>query len=452
MVSISIKRVVSVFILRPANKRQSTYEVALFRRCETMPTFPLHYAGISGSIEEDDNSPLDAAVRELQEETNIHEIFRKYCGGDKDSMMGLRNCIKQGLHVDVAKDKGKGAFGGRIIRVYPFSLTLPEVDSDWVSSIVWSGLEMKGTEHDQMKFMNIDEFLSMTEPCVPSLKLAFHHATSGSYLKLCKEIRTWEMDRVNGAAYLARQAVELAAAYTDTAADEHNVEDIDGLPSTASSIAMLRPSMVPIVNVMNEFDRCMQLEQNSDRVRDELLQSLDEEGKRCVDIGVEYILRYYKQCQSKSSASEKFVIGTFSRSSTMKLILERVLEQATIQVLCSQSTPGDEGELTATTDVHNAKWLPDQSFLEQIEQGNINLLLVGADCILQDGKGVVNKIGTAALGACCKRCNVPIICCADRWKLWEDDYPPPLEDIFELVPSEQLDHVLVPEPVNDESK
>mmetsp|Transcript_33758 Transcript_33758/g.62187 ORF Transcript_33758/g.62187 Transcript_33758/m.62187 type:complete len:260 (+) Transcript_33758:45-824(+) len=244
MVSLSIKRVVSVFILRPnksppaiiqpqrhlKNNNNVAYQIALFRRCDTMPTFPNHWAGISGSIEEDDGSPFDAAVRELREETNIGELLRNYyggsCSGSSSGNVGeeeeedklLRKCMKQGLHVDVSSNRSKGAFGaGRIIRVYPFALSLPaEVVDDHkllpkeaegdnsksstvgggggggdstktgmdICSSQWSNIEMKGTEHDRMKFTTIDEFLDMNEPFVPALKLAFHHATFGSYLKV----------------------------------------------------------------------------------------------------------------------------------------------------------------------------------------------------------------------------------------------------------------------------
>jgi len=153
-----------------------------------MPTFPLHWAGISGSMEEDDGNPFEAAVRELQEKTNLGELFEKFQHDDDGSgdtrNIGLRSCIKEGLHVDVPTSRSKGAFGGGVIRVYPFALTLPTANSDSASSI-WSNLQMKGTEHDQMQFIDINtQFLTMTEPCVPSLKLAFHHATSGSYLKV----------------------------------------------------------------------------------------------------------------------------------------------------------------------------------------------------------------------------------------------------------------------------
>lgn len=247
-------------------------------------------------------------------------------------------------------------------------------------------------------------------------------------------------------------------------------------PSIALSIAMLRPSMVPIANAMEEFDRRMQQHHNVEEVKNDVLESLTSEGSKCVALGVENILSYYKEWEalqsqkeggeyraydgdaSSTSSSAEFVIGTFSRSSTMKLIIERFNQSLSnmtnqqsassqqiskLRVVCSQSTPGNEGELMAN-DIPKATWLTDQNFQQQIQKGYINLVIVGADCILQEGRGVVNKVGTAALAAVCKKSNVPIICCADKWKRWDDVYPPPLENIFELIPGDLLDRVLVP--------
>ena len=69
---------------------------------------------------------------------------------------------------------------------------------------------------------------------------------------------------------------------------------------------------------------------------------------------------------------------------------------------------------------------------------------MGADCVLSEVNGVVNKVGSKAVASVCKQAGVPIISSADRWKLWSDIHCPPLEDIFELIPSELFDHVLVP--------
>ena len=270
--------------------------------------------------------------------------------------------------------------------------------------------------------------------------------TSCSYEKLPDVIRKWEEDRINGASLLARQAVEIA---TNTYTAKHDDDINHRLPTNAQSIAMLRPSMVPIVNVMYEFTRRVQLnKEGSGKVGKDILYSLDEEVKRCVDLGVETVLKYYEQWKLDSSSAIDtgyYTVATFSRSSTLKGILCRVIQkQPGINVLCSQSTPGNEGELMAA-DIPDASWIPDNALIQRIKEGNINLVIIGADCILQNGQ-FVNKVGTLSLATCCKQSKVPIICCADRWKCWEDDYPPALEDIFELIPSSDIiDSVLIPD-------
>ena len=415
----NIKRVVSVFILRQRSKSDET-QVALFRRCSSMPSFPNHWAAISGSIEKHDANPFAAAVREIGEETNLGELLGDYS-----------HLLTRGLHVDVPRDETKGVFGGRVIRVYPFALRLPDDDE-----ALWSKIEMRGTEHDEMKFQTISDLLDMKEPCVPSLVRAFHHATYGTYLDLPLDIKEWGKDRVNGAAYLAMQAIELASAHS-----QNKVQQLDCDLSIPQQIAMLRPSMVPIVNVMmNEFYRqTTLLSKDVEHIKKELLQSLTYEGERCIELGCEMLM---KMMHERSSI---FVVGTFSRSSTLKIILQRTIEKSSskLSVICSKSTPGDEGRLMAT-DIPGACCIPDVEFKQQIIDGKIDMVIVGADCILLEGNGVVNKVGTAELAAVCKQANVPIVSFADRWKIWEDCFCPPLEDIFELIPSDLFSDVVVP--------
>lgn len=139
--------------------------------------------GISGSIEEKDDSPLEAAVREIREETNVCDVIRNW--NQIGYNLELQSCIKGGLYLDVSK-KTHGAFGGRVIRVYPFALTLPlDFKSRSDDQSLLAGIEIRGTEHDNMKFISIKEFLELT-PCVPELQTAFHHATFGTFL----EVRT----------------------------------------------------------------------------------------------------------------------------------------------------------------------------------------------------------------------------------------------------------------------
>ena len=422
-----IKRVVSVFILRTSEN--GCKQVALFRRCDTMPSFPSHYAAVSGSIEPSDASPLDAAARELDEETTI---CRDTLGAPSSSNDGvgqdrLKTILRQGLHIDVPMSRSGGCF-----RVYPFALKLPRGVEDF---------KMRGTEHDEMTFMPIDEFMESGAQFVPMLKRAFHHATFGSNIDLPKPIREWEGDRVNGAAHLARQAVTLA--------DSHHGTQIDigkhDMISAALSIAMLRPSMVPIVNAMLKFDNHARCE-GAEAARIATLSSLDAEVTASVDLAVREVLNYIGKLKSDSSHRE-IVLGTFSRSSTLKSILGKVLDAvgqsaAPLTVLCSQSSPGEEGELMAN-DVAGAECVSDTAFLERIGLGKVHLVLIGADCITP--REIANKVGTVTLVEACRRAGVPVYCCTDRSKLWDDVYPPSLESIFEVVPIKLIDRVLVPE-------
>ncbi|KAL3944172.1 MAG: hypothetical protein SGBAC_001729 [Bacillariaceae sp.] len=105
-----------------------------------MPSFPNHWAGISGTIEAGE-TPLQAAERELHEETN----------------MSCESSMESGLFVNVPY-VSKRTQETRIIRVYPHVVQIPETVE----------LEMRGTEHDSFKFITVQELLDMNEAeCVP---------------------------------------------------------------------------------------------------------------------------------------------------------------------------------------------------------------------------------------------------------------------------------------------
>ena len=61
-------------------------------------------------------------------------------------------------------------------------------------------------------------------------------------------------------------------------------------------IAILRPSMVPIVNAMNEFDRRIMHERDLtiEQVKNELLHQLTDEGNRCVELAYDLVMSMYK--------------------------------------------------------------------------------------------------------------------------------------------------------------
>jgi translation initiation factor 2B subunit (eIF-2B alpha/beta/delta family) len=243
-------------------------------------------------------------------------------------------------------------------------------------------------------------------------------------------------------------------------------------------LAMLRPTMVTIVNCMNEVQRVLlQQSQQSktsplrpDDAAQHVLETLNLESQRSVTYAVEQIVQLYYH-QESNNQQQPFSIGTFSRSSTVVAVLNQLLDEyphiIKTPILCSRSVPGGEGELMALDLYKNCRGDIDTSRAvcvsdEQMKKdlANLDLLVIGADCVLKDQSAIVNKVGTADLLAamvvenekqnpksrrCCR-----VLCCADRFKVWDDILPPPLEeDLFELIPvPHNIDQLLLP-PGND---
>ena len=418
-----------------------SYRVAVFHRKDTMPTFPSHWAGISGSIEQGE-TPWETARRELFEETNLGELLH----APASSALPEK---QYGLYVDVPYVRKRKQWSDNpsedefmfneetiVIRVYPFVVH--------ISSEQATDLELRGTEHDTLKWLSLQEFEQLS-PTVPALVTAFHHATFGRFLKvLSPQAREWESDRVSGAASMAQTAV------ADLIAKGH------ALPS---QLKMLRPSMVAITNLMKYLEDKIEKDRGGERagatkIASYVLEQLERDGARAIDLAVQRILaKIHEHAIDKEVNEIDFTIALFSRSSTLRKIMEQVRKESTQKIIicCSKSTPGDEGILMAQ-DLDDALCVEDGELISMVKKGDFNLILVGSDCIMQDS--IVNKVGTAALAMAAKARSLSgrkcaVFCCSDRWKVWDDIFPPPMEDIFESVPCDLFDEILVPEPIDD---
>ena len=104
----------------------------------------------------------------------------------------------------------------------------------------------------------------------------------------------------------------------------------------------------------------------------------------------------------------------------------------------------DLSEIVSSLDSVAVECIEDEGLHQAILEGKVGVALIGSDCVLQDQ--IVNKVGTKALAETCQASsNCSIMCCGDRWKQWDDVFPPPLEDIFECVPKHLFDQVIVPD-------
>lgn len=103
----------------------------------------------------------------------------------------------------------------------------------------------------------------------------------------------------------------------------------------ARQIAMLRPSVVPIVNVMQNILVANGKESLT-------MESFNKDLQDCVELGqatIRDLLTKYKK------GDRLLQIATHSRSGTLAKILHPFVPSC--DIVCSQSTPGNEGELMA---------------------------------------------------------------------------------------------------------
>jgi translation initiation factor 2B subunit (eIF-2B alpha/beta/delta family) len=188
-------------------------------------------------------------------------------------------------------------------------------------------------------------------------------------------------------------------------------------------LLMLRPTMVTITNALQRV-----IGGESPGV---VRTALQEATKEAVEAALTYIRPLVKDNNVR--------IATFSRSSTLLSILQKLQSEMSCEIVCSKSTPGDEG-LVMAKDL-DAMCVDDEALIQQLE--SFQLVLVGADCILPHA--VVNKIGTARLAQAALKAHCPVLCCSDVFKIWNDIFPPPMEDIFEEVDKGLFTKVIVPE-------
>jgi translation initiation factor 2B subunit (eIF-2B alpha/beta/delta family) len=342
----------------------------------------------------------------------------------------------EGLYVDVdfvSPWSGKSS----VIRVYPFVMDVEDTFE----------LELKGTEHDECQWIGLDELETLDEEdkTVPSLALAFHHATAGRFDNIVtKEERQWASDKENGASTMSRNALKLI---------------MESGTADPARLAMLRPSMVTIVNCMMEVQRIITKQQfTRKRGVQQVLDALDRETKRTVQYAVDILLKVHQE----HTPPKPLVLATFSRSSTLVSIIQTVLEEhreiVQFPILCSKSVPGGEGQMmardlcyvdgtriTTSSNMTNAICVEDDLLMAQIRENKVDVLLLGADCVLSNYSSVSNKVGTTELASAANASSCKVLCCTDRLKVWDDIFPPPMEkDLFEMVPvKDHINHLLV---------
>lgn len=200
MVRLEKRTVVSVllFSLTPTKP----YRVLLFRRSEKVSTYRKKLAPIAGSVELDDKTPLDAAWRELKEETCLGpqqiELWRRGPGfqfTDEKAVVG--------------KD-GKGETVGRTWHVWPFAFRFKKELVDEHNNVVDPSVFKMNWEHLNLEWNFVEDILDgkILDQCVPRLEITLGQVWVDPESQLYKGMEELRLDHTHGARELATMAIK----------------------------------------------------------------------------------------------------------------------------------------------------------------------------------------------------------------------------------------------------
>ncbi len=215
---------------------------------------------------------------------------------------------------------------------------------------------------------------------------------------LLTELKT---ENLGGAAACALKALDCFTAL----ADEWSPEEAHKI---ASEIVRNKPEIAPLLRIDNS---CLEAK-NADDLR-RRIQTLRAQITTATETIAEAALKL---------ATPGSIIATTTQSSTTLAALLRAGKEKQIQVLCSESRPGYEGQglaqklaaadipVTLSTDAALLTHLP-----------KAHAVWVGADAIGKDF--FVNKVGTLALCLGAKHYGIPVYVLADTLKILPANHP-----------------------------
>ena len=323
---------------------------------------------------------------EVPEETAWRELVE-----ETGLLSGHLRPIRAGLAVDIDDTHKKKSYA---FRVHPFLYELASEVAPRLSS-----------EHVEARWVEPDEVIALaasgeTVPELDETLARVWDPPAALPPQYRPEARAIFDDRLSGATELAKRAAVLVWA---------------GAP--AERVAALRPTMASLVNAARAAGR-------TDRnVLVELAQAVDRAA-----------------ASARSLLVEGLRVATISRSSTLLMALDGAPK---IRLTVGISLPGGEGELLAAKARelgHTAELEEDGWLCERVAGAQFDLVLIGADAVTANGD-VVNKVGSRALAKAAAG-KTPFVVAADEWKRWDDEVPPPLEPIFELVPAKWVTRIV----------
>jgi len=340
-------------------------DVLLFRRSETVDSYPGQWGTVTGHVEED--NPRASALAEIEEETGVSE---------RDVTL-----VREGPSF-LVEDEERGTRW----TVYPFlfDAATREVNTNWeTAEAEWAAptvLHRRDT--------------------VPQLWT--------SYRRIAPSIVEITDDTTHGSAYLSRRALEVLRDRAGLLAttDAPDIEDARArLVETAHRLLEARPSMAALANRIHRVMHTSQPELPPAEVEENAHEAIGD----AVDAGAEAAHRAADQIAGRR-------VLTLSRSGTVLAALQQADPVPSVVVAASE--PGREGvgvaETLADADL-DVTLIPDAAIAATLANDNVDVILTGADTVRPSG-AVINKVGTRGAALAAHREDVPFYaaCAVDK--------------------------------------
>ncbi|KAL6248263.1 hypothetical protein RBB50_004518 [Rhinocladiella similis] len=422
MVRLEKRTVVSVllFSLTPTKP----YRVLLFRRSEKVSTYRNKLAPIAGSVELEDKTPLDAAWRELKEETCLGpqhiELWRRGPGFQFTDVKAV-----------VGKD-GKGETVGRTWHVWPFAFRFKKDLVDEHNNVDTSIFKMNW-EHVNLEWNFVEDILSgkILEQCVPRLEITLGQVWVDPDSQLYKGMEELRLDHTHGARELATMAVKTLVRIVEDDQREKKILSPDDLAKWWKDLRLQafhlafngRPSMGAAISsaIVNALHAAQSIiDTGGPTVIEDVRRCLEAYVARRTEIAMRVSEQFSTLLKDMFPAADRgggdrkpIKILTLSFSSTIKAAILRALDEdetRTMELRILESRPLFEG-------VHFAEALTKeaQDRLQGLKAGlhlhdrlrihvstdasvgvlsrDADILIIGADRISESGD-VSNKTGS----------------------------------------------------------
>jgi translation initiation factor 2B subunit (eIF-2B alpha/beta/delta family) len=338
-------------------------ELFVCRRSDVVDTFAGRWAGVSGAIE-DGEEPIDAARRELREETGLAAVER----------------VRAGRPFTATE-------GDHAWRVHPFLFDCPtrDIDGDAAAATCeW-----------------VHPTALLDRETVPDLWYA--------YTTVAPTVNAIAADDEHGAAYLSVRALAVLRDRAGQLRSEDATPDAawDELADLARRLTAVRPSMAVLAT---RVDAVMYAATETEQPP-----SAATVERAAID-GIERASAADEETAAHAAErTADATVLTLSRSGTLLSAFER---GPPARLFVAESRPAREGVAVAErlADTCPVTLSTDAAVGHVLAANDVDCVLVGADTVLADGR-VVNKTGTRTLSLAAAHEGVPVYAVAATAKI-----------------------------------